>query len=245
MKILLAVLILGLSASFFYQQLQFSSLESKLQLLSEKTNKVEVLITQAPKKVALQPANNTIGLLENPSDTNDKNHIFQIDQLGRKIAALEELFISLDENRVNLENKILSLQQEASFPTPQPLDAPQLSAIEKKELSKRNALEKQQKLMEKLTYEEVKADWALPMESKITDSFAVNEALSGIDSVQTQCKTTLCEISVFYNPTSDEDLMEFENEIVVALGENLTSVHGFKKSGSMEEGYSFTLIASP
>lgn len=245
MKILLTVLILGLGMSFFYQQMQLSSLKSKLHLLDKKTNQVEVLINQTPEKVALHPITDIIGLSDTSIEKNNQDHQFQIDKIEKKITALEGLLIVLHESRVDFENKILNLQQESSFLTTQPFDTSQLSIIEKKELSKKNALEKQQNLTERLTYEEVKPDWALPMESKITDSFAVNEALSGIDSVQAQCKTTLCEISIFYNPTSDEDLIEFENEILVALGENLTNVHGFKKSGTMDEGYSFTLIASP
>lgn len=245
MKILLTVLILGLGMSFFYQQMQLSSLKSKLHLLDKKTNQVEVLINQTPEKVALHPITDVIGLPDTSIEKNNQDHQFQIDKIEKKITALEGLLIVLHESRVDFENKILSLQQESSFLTTQPFDTSQLSIIEKKELSKKNALEKQQNLTERLTYEEVKPDWALPMESKITDSFAVNEALSGIDSVQAQCKTTLCEISIFYNPTSDEDLIEFENEILVALGENLSNVHGFKKNGTMDEGYSFTLIASP
>lgn len=245
MKILLVLLALGFGVSFFYQQLQLSSLKSKLQLLDRKTNQVEVLISQTREKVGFQPAPNATEFSREPIETNNQEQQFRIESLDKKVAALEELLIDAHKSRVKFENKILSIQQELPLPKRLPLDDPKLSISERKERSKEYAREKQQNLIDKLSYEEVKPDWALPMESKITDSFAVNEALSGVDSIQAQCKTTLCEVSIFYNPTSDEDLIEFENEVLVALGENLTNVHGLKKSGTMGEGYSFTLIASP
>lgn len=246
MKILLTVLILGLSASFVYQQLQFRSLKSELQLLGDRINSAVLSINQSEKISAPTAPEDNGGFAQtSPTTPSDQDHSLHIDGVNKKLTELEGQMSVLETSLLKLDGMLLSLQQAPPPNTPEPSNVSQISLSEQRQQSRDEALARQSQIEEKLAYEEVESDWALPMESKITDSLATNDAFVGADIVQAQCKTTLCEISIFYNPETDDDLLEFENEILATLGENLSNVHRYNKTGSVEDGYSFTLIASP
>lgn len=83
------------------------------------------------------------------------------------------------------------------------------------------------------------------MEDKIKDAFTSSNTIPDTIGINATCKTTMCEVNISYTPSSEEDLLEFENELLVTLGESLSNVHKYRKTGSLQEGYSFSLIASP
>lgn len=244
MKVIFTVIILGLLISFFYQQLQLNSMKAELQLLSKKWDEVRRPSASIPETAALiLPEDKQAVLAPENTDLHRRNDD-RINLLESEISQFKDQISDVQRNVFEIDTKLYSLLQTPNIAA-EPDDTEQVPAAEQRQLSVQAATNRQERIENELAYESINTNWATPMEDKITDAFTSSNTIPDTIGINATCKTTMCEVNISYTPSSEEDLLEFENELLVTLGESLSNVHKYRKTGSLQEGYSFSLIASP
>lgn len=242
--LILAIFIFGASAT--YQQRLIHSLTSERQLLVDRLNQLESFNTSLTEKKQLdETEKNPLFLPEKSQPTkptsNDVNSDIVIQllekttKLERQLTSLKEYVESASQHQHIAEETLSSLSTIDDSP----------SIVESKAEDRQRFANREQELAERMLSEDFDSDWALVTEGNITEEVSRNNLLSQAESLQFDCRTSICKISLFYMPQDEESLLEFENELLAAIGRDLSNVSNFTKQGSMEQGYSIHLFATP
>lgn len=238
-----ACLSLGLVVLAMQQQSHIRAVEKDRQLILLKLNDIEsrnriVQSTDfAPTTSDILAARTESASRHQPSTEYDS-----------KISAIEVLLGEVQAQIVALqENQKLAAYKESLPTTNEISSADKVSREQQQLINKENTERREQLLVNRMLYEPIDTDWAMSTESKIKDSFdmILPNTETEVGSIDTQCRSTLCQITVTTTLPSDESLFEFESELLLSIGQDLPNVFSFKKVGSVETGFVFTFYASP
>lgn len=236
-----ACLSLGLVVLAMQQQSHIRAVEKDRQLILLKLNDIESRnrIVQSTD-FAPAPSDTLAAQTESASRRQPST------EYDSKISAIEVLLGEVQTQIVALqENQKLAAYKESLPTTNEISSADKISREQQQLINKENTERKEQLFVNRMLYEPIDTDWAMSTESKIKDSFDMILPNTEVGSIDTQCRSTLCQITVTATLASDESLFEFESELLLSVGQSLPNVFSFKKAGSVETGFVFTFYASP
>ncbi|WP_022950388.1 hypothetical protein [Leucothrix mucor] len=235
-----ACLSLGLVVLAMQQQSHIRAVEKDRQLILLKLNDIESR-NRIVQSTDFAPATSDILAARTESASRHQPSA----EYDSKISAIEVLLSEIQAQVIALqENQKLATYKESAT-TNEASSADKISREQQQLMNKENTERKEQLFVNRMLYEPIDTDWAMSTESKIKDSFDMILPNTEVGSIDTQCRSTLCQITVTATLASDESLFEFESELLLSVGQSLPNVFSFKKAGSVETEFVFTFYASP